>query len=255
MASTASVNEVYSRLKDLANKDQRGFITPAVFNNFASIAQRNVFNRLFNSLKQYKRLSKAGFDEGRDKSKRKQIQEDLSYFSYLEEPINVNADGVFEKPDDLYRIISMTTYGSILLGQSTKTNIEIVYDEEKIDRILRSTLSAPSKEFPVALVSNNIEVFPQTLKKISLRYYRQPGSVNTYSPFSRSSSQPYFSFTEAAGVETYDASASRDFELPEHYTNDLIIEIASMIGLTLKDAEIQSFFTNEETQRTQEQGF
>jgi hypothetical protein len=43
----ASVNRVYSALKDLVNKDQRGFVTPAVFNNFAQVAQMNLFNKMF----------------------------------------------------------------------------------------------------------------------------------------------------------------------------------------------------------------
>jgi len=252
MASTASVNEVYSRLKSLANKDQRGFITPAVFNDFASIAQRNVFTRLFNSFKKYKTLAASGLDEGRDKSKRKQIQEDLAYFAHRETLTANTTTGLYEKPDDLYRIIAATTFGSILLGQSTRTNIEVLYDEEKIDRILRSTLSAPTTSFPVALVSNDIEVFPQSIKKISLRYYRQPRSVEASGDNDRTSQYPYFDFNVTNGVETYDASTSRDFELPEHYTNDLIIEIASMIGLTLKDQTIQSFFATEEAQKKQE---
>ena len=46
----ASVNRVYSALKDLVNKDQRGFVTPAVFNSFASVAQMNIFNKLFEDL-------------------------------------------------------------------------------------------------------------------------------------------------------------------------------------------------------------
>ncbi len=43
----ASVNRVYSALKDLVNKDQRGFVTPAVFNNFAQVAQMNIYNDMF----------------------------------------------------------------------------------------------------------------------------------------------------------------------------------------------------------------
>ena len=38
----ASINEVYSALKNLANKDERGFITPKVFNTFTSIAQNKI---------------------------------------------------------------------------------------------------------------------------------------------------------------------------------------------------------------------
>ena len=44
------VREVYNALKDIANKDQRGFVTPAQFNAFAPIAQSNIFNRLFTKL-------------------------------------------------------------------------------------------------------------------------------------------------------------------------------------------------------------
>ena len=38
-----SVQQVYDTLKDLANKDQKGFITPAVFNNFAGVARAQHF--------------------------------------------------------------------------------------------------------------------------------------------------------------------------------------------------------------------
>ena len=38
-----SVIEVYNAVRDLANKDQKGFVSPKVFNSFASIAQENVY--------------------------------------------------------------------------------------------------------------------------------------------------------------------------------------------------------------------
>ena len=43
----ASVREVYTTLQGLANKDERGFVTPAVFNQFAAVAQQKVFNNIF----------------------------------------------------------------------------------------------------------------------------------------------------------------------------------------------------------------
>ena len=56
LAIMASVNQVYSALKDLVNKDQRGFVTPAVFNSFASVAQTNLFNKLFSDAALNKRI-------------------------------------------------------------------------------------------------------------------------------------------------------------------------------------------------------
>jgi len=62
-----SVIQVYEAVRDLCNKDQKGFITPAVFNRFASLAQQNIFNEMFNELKIATKLRRAGSDAGRDK--------------------------------------------------------------------------------------------------------------------------------------------------------------------------------------------
>jgi len=75
-----SVQAVYRTLQDLANKDQKGFITPAVFNRFAALAQINIYNELFQELVKAKQISRQNFDPGRDKSVRKQTLEDLSVF-------------------------------------------------------------------------------------------------------------------------------------------------------------------------------
>ena len=97
-----SVLQVYTALKDLANKEQKGFITPQVFNSFASLAQMNIYNEMFSELIDAKRLSRQNFDPGRDKSIRKQKEEDLAIYLktvVLQLPF-------MEKPSDLSKIIS-----------------------------------------------------------------------------------------------------------------------------------------------------
>jgi hypothetical protein len=64
---------------------------------------------------------------------------------------------------------------------------------------------------------------------------------------SRSSDPPTFNLT--------DASAHRDFELPEHYTMDLVMEIASLIGVNLRDIEVSNYAQTESTERKTEQSF
>lgn len=237
MAQGADITVVYNTLKDLANKDQQGFISPTEFNRFANIAQLNIFNGLFDELKDANRLSKAGFNPTRDKSRIKRVEEDLAYFS--KSTTVTKASSKFAKPDDLARIISVTTAGSILLDQSTRKPIELCYDEEKIERILISNLSAPTEDFPVALVSDFIHVFPTSINKIDLRYYKYPESTTTAGV--RNSSTP-----------TYVASGtSNNFELPEHYTSDLVYEIGKMIGLNLRDADIVNYTGQEMTTRKQ----
>jgi hypothetical protein len=236
----ASVNAVYSTLKDLVNKDQKGFVTPAVFNNLAGIAQLNIYNRLFDTLKDAKRTRNAQFDPARDKSLEKRIQEDLS--SFARNKTITRADGVFVKPDDLSRIISATTFGSIVLGQSTRTPIEMLYDEDKIERILRSNISSPTESFPIALVSDDIEVFPQTISKIQLRYYKIPNN-------------PTYAYATFNGIEIYNSSGSVDFDLPDHYSAMLVAEIAELIGLNLRDQAVEAFGQQEQVMLTKQQSF
>ena len=65
----ASVQRVYNALKDLVNKDQRGFITPSIFNRFASVAQMNVFNGLFDQQRTAVRMRRQQVDSPRDQNK------------------------------------------------------------------------------------------------------------------------------------------------------------------------------------------
>ena len=240
MAQRADIGVVYNTLKDLANKDQQGFISESEFNNFANIAQLNIFNGLFDELKDAKRLTRAGFNPMRDKSRIKRVEEDLAYFSTSD--TKTKASGKFAKPDDMARLISISTFGSILLDQSTKKPVEICYDEEKIDRILISDLSAPNEDFPVALISESIHVFPTSINKIQIRYYKYPESTTAGV---RSSSLPTYSST----------AQNKDFELPEHYTADLVYEIAKMVGLNLRDSDIVAYTGQEMATRKQAETF
>lgn len=249
----ASVYEVYSTLKDLANKDARGMITPAQFNSFAGFAQQKVYNDMFKEFQGNKRLSLRQADGGRDTNRVKQLREDLSVFSKSEV---LSADtselGVFDKPSDLGRIISMTTNGDWFLDDTSTENIQIIYDEEKLEMILRSDISFPTEENPVALISREIMVFPIEVMKIKLRYYKVPEGINplTDAPVAL---QPKFGYTtSASGQEVYDVTNSVDFEIPERYIPELVLEMAKMLGISLRDAEVFQYSQNEEVNKRYE---
>ena len=245
----ASVNEVYSALKSLANKDERGFITPKVFNTFAAVAQNNIFNGLFNELTKAQTLRARNIDAKSHQSYTKRTEEDLAYFS-KESGIS-QSSGVFPKPDDLARIISMKTHGAYVFGTSTSTPIDIVYDESKIEHILQSDLSAPSATHPVAIVSNDIEVFPTTIKKIKVRYYKQPEGRSPVDG-SRTPLTPRYNAISLGGSnEVFDPTTSVDFELPDHYLPQIIIEIGKMVGINLRDQDVFAYTAGEEQKQKQ----
>lgn len=245
----ASVESVYFALKDLANKDQRGFITPTTFNRFAQIAQLNVFNNLFVDSYKDKLARFRNMEGARHLASKKQIKEDLSYFS--KEEVLSQSEGVFSKPEDLARIISLRTNGKFLLGQSNSTNIDIVYDEEKMYYILNSTLSVPTATRPVALLGEDIEVFPTTIKKVKLRYYKYPEGLSPLTG-DRTPFTPRFGYTVSNGVEQYSPASSVDFELPSHYESELVMEMAKLIGVNLRDADVFNYAQTEQQRKAAE---
>lgn len=242
----ASVERVFRAVKDIANKDQRGFITPAIFNEFASIAQMNVFNRLFDDMNLSVRMRRAGTDAQRQFAKAKKVQEDLSTFS-KKSTLNL-AQGVVNKPSDFARVISITTPAKLTFGQQQQVQVQVVYNTEHIDRILNSDLSRPTTLAPVALIGNQIEVFPNVntnLTSIVLRYYKLPqGIVPTTG--AKTTSAPAFGYTSAIpGVELYSAANSVDFELPEHYFTELVVEVLGLVGINLRDSDVYSYGSSE----------
>jgi hypothetical protein len=162
----ASVREVYNALQDLANKDERGFISPENFNAFAPVAQTKVFNSIFDRLTGLERL--------------------------------------------------------------------------------RSTLSAPTTDRPVAFVSNEIVLYPKNVLRINLRYYKQPEGLTTAGV--RTASLPKLGFTTVAGKEVYSDTGTIDFELPDHYVPDLVREMAMMVGINLRDQAVMNY-SNQQPQQ------
>jgi len=284
-----SVQRVYDIVRDICNKDQKGFVTPNVFNTLARVAQQNVYNEMFKELQIATSLRMGGRDAGRDKSAYKMVEEDLKDFirtatigadadsftstAYLDEDgfqvgfIDQNGDLVgvetefavvdgyvddgdgaftFLEPQDFKHLISMTVV-------ETNTSIEIVRDNEKTARILNSSLSAPTNDFPVAVSSGQkFQVFPSSVGGVVMLYYRQPRSRNpltgaldavafpSYVPIGPSL-ENNVSLTTAQNVLLMDVTNSRNFDLPEHYMNEVVSEIVKMIGVRLRDNTLAAY--------------
>ena len=260
-----NVVDIYNSVRDLCNKDQKGFVTPEVFTTFAGIAQQNVFNEMFTEFATAKKARKLAIDPARDKSLYKQVQEDLAYFirevelsdidivdvtevdpvSGLDVVVNTydQADvdvSVFDKPSDLSKIISMRT-----IAPEAQAQLELVYNPEDIDRIISSNLSTPTSEFPVALISDRIHIFPEDVNSVKLMYYRQPRSIRPTTGNVDLNSTPVYQDL-GGSITIPDLANCRHFELPEHYKNEVIMEIAKMIGIRLRDSYLTTISMQEE---------
>ena len=232
-----SVIEVYTTLKNLANKEQKGFITPDVFNSFAGIAQRNIINEMFDELEQAKSKALAGRDTARRRSSYQSLKEDLGRYivrASLSETSDIgypylSGEGysdVWSIPSDCRKILS--------IRNKNFSQIDLVYDVEKIDHITSSSLSSPDASFPVALITDVIEILPSAgTSTLAIVYYRNP-IVNPQ--------------LATGPNNTFDLANSVDFDLPEDYTSEVVYEIAKLLGVRLRDQNIQAFGTQEAQQ-------
>jgi hypothetical protein len=240
----ASVQQVYNVLKNVVNKEQKGFITIEVFNTLAYAAQINVYNEFFSELIDAKRLSRQGFDPGRDKSARKLNLEDLSYM--VKEEDVVSSTNIFKRPSDLSRIVSIRVKDNFTQQfastEQSRILCEVLYDVEKMNAILGSNLSTPTESFPVALVSGDIEVFPSTINTICVTYYRVPGSYLIATQES-SNLPPRYDIMQG---NIFDVMSSRDFMLPDHCIPELVFEMAKMLGIRLRDRDVLGYSSQEE---------
>ena len=115
ICSMISVIEVYNTVRDLCNKDQKGFVTPSVFNTFAEIAQQNVFSEMFRELSGAKQLRARNLDASGKDSVYRGVKDDISRF-ITEVELNSELAGtnyvdanVFKRPTDLFKIASIHT--------------------------------------------------------------------------------------------------------------------------------------------------
>lgn len=245
-----SVIEVYNAVRDLANKHQKGFVSASVFNSFAQVAQQSVYESMFQSLVTAKGLRNNQRDPGQGESVYRGVEDDLSDYikdAQLESSTTANIAGdsnLFSKPQDFYKLISMRSVGD------ERTPIELVYRPDQMSHILSSNLSAPTEQFPVALVSRNIEVFPTDVGGVIMTYYRQPSSKYGVSYFGNNrgdldeDSHPRIVVTSPHpinGEVSFVIQDCRDFDLPDRFKAILVAEICKMIGIRLRDGVLAQF--------------
>lgn len=249
-----SVIEVYNAVRELANKDQKGFVTPKVFNDLARVAQENVHREMFTEVVSAHGLRLRGADAAQGESMMRGVQDDLSDYIIEAELLpsgDLSSGGyqnIYEKPADFCKLISISA------GRENRVNCELVYNSAKMLDILSSNLSAPTDAYPVVLISKNFEIFPEDAQLPIINYYRHPASryATSVGDFSLGdvdyTSKPRIAVAGGVDEDGFfipDVQKSRNFDLPKKYLSEVIAEICKMIGVRLRDTVLSEFASGE----------
>ena len=220
------VDTVYQRVLAIANKEQRGYITPLEFNLYANQAQMDIFEQYFYDLNQFSRVP------GND-------TEYSDMVTILEEKINL-----FETSGPITGFDTSTLPGFYRLGTVQFGVVEVEKLEHKDFKIInRSPLTKPTLERPAYFKQGNIlNVFPSTIAStaVNVFYIRRPAQVG-------------WGYVVTLEKALYNAGRSTDFELHDSEETDLVIKILALAGITMDDQALYQIASQEDIKNTQQE--
>ena len=220
------IDTVYQTVLALANKEQRGYITPQEFNLFADQVQMDIFEQYFYDINQFNRVP------GND-------TEYADMLTLLEEKIAIFKNikllfyksPYYQKPRELYRLGTLETgYGEI----------EQVTHKEYLAMKL-SPLAKPTLKRAVFIdTPQGYRVYPTFTNNVQCHYIRKPKTAK-------------WGYNVIGGNALWDPSKSENFQLHPSEENNLIIKILALAGIAIKDINLYQIASQEDVKNIQQE--
>ena len=232
------IDDVYQRVLVLANKEQRGYITPQEFNLFANQAQMDIFEQYFYDLNQFLKVP------GNDTLYADPVtilQDKIELFHASHAFSNTPSSNIFNLNDvtagDVYRL-GQVRYNNTTLGYG----VDVERSNHKQLMIARNTpLGKPTLSRPAYYMKDTrLIVQPSTISAIDINYIRKPVKAK-------------WAYTVLQGKAMYNGSNSVHFELHDSEETDLVINILELAGITMDDSALYQIASTENTENIQQE--
>ena len=209
-----SIDTVYQRVLTLANKEQRGYITPQEFNLFANQIQMDILEQYFYDINQWSRQH-GNSTEYSDMLR--VISEKLSCLNILlpNQPV---ANGVISVANDIYKL------GSICVSDSQVVIEEVNHNEYKSMQL--SPLTRPTVSRPIYVNRNNgLSIYPNTISSVDVSYIKKPVKAE-------------WAYVVVNDKALYNDNISVDFELHASEESELVYKILMLSGIAIEKPEL-----------------
>jgi len=243
-----NIDAVYQTVLALANKEQRGYITPQEFNLFANQAQQSIFEQYFYDLNQFKRVPG---NQSNHADMTSIIEEKIAIFNrrtLLLQLVGGVSFSTFALPNNFYRFINIqadysanfgNTYVDLAKGQRVVELMSIA----KANELLHSgPLVRPTANRPIAYLQGTagtaleqasaLIVYPE-VPRLRADYVVRPDQVQW----------GYIVVNEKA---IWNPGESENFQLHESEQKNLVIKILKLAGVSIEDAGLVQVATQEE---------
>ena len=221
-----NIDDVYQRVLALANKEQRGYITPQEFNLFANQAQKEIFEQYFYDVNQFRRIpgNDTVYSDVDD-----MLEEKLQIFESTDGPAIVSAylgaggGGINKRlPDYVYRLHRV---------ELNNVKCEIMNTKDFNDVRLAGKLLTPTNARPVVNIRGSImrcrAAGGSFVTPTGVFYFRAPETVNW----------PYFVVGSKALFDGNSPSLVH-FELHASEETELVYKILKFAGLSMRRDDI-----------------
>ena len=215
-----NVDTVYQRVLTIANKEQRGYITPLEFNLLANQAQLDIFEGYFVEIAQ---ATAVPGNETEYSDITKTLNEKISLFKTHAHLIK--SGSFFLHPINMHKL-GTVWYSETGIQYGVELQ-EINYDE-LID-INKSPLTYPTQTYPIYIRrEEGLKVFPTggwSNNKIIASYIKKPEKVE-------------WGYVVTNEQALYNASASDNFELHPSEEIVLVAKILGLAGITIQKQDL-----------------
>jgi len=231
-----NVNTIYQRVLAIANKEQRGYITPQEFNVFANAVQVDIFEQYFYDLGQF--IRRQGNDT-RHADDVDSIEEKISLFEKYDTSLTYNAvSNSHNLPSDLYKMSSVT-FNSVEVENNSLKDLKY---------ILASNLTLPTNNQPIYIKnSDGIIIYGG---KTTSPYYEKKTSGVTINYIAKPATVKW-GFIMVNNEPLYNADTSVSFELHDSEQRNLVNKILELAGISMKAVDVYQAADKEDLENLQ----
>tara|TARA_R110002020_G_scaffold469823_1_gene695151 strand:+ start:52 stop:768 length:717 start_codon:yes stop_codon:yes gene_type:complete len=233
-----NVNTVYQRVLTIANKEQRGYITPQEFNILANQAQMDLFEQYFYDINQFGRVR--GHEE-KHNDPVSIIKEKISLFEVYETTLGTYTSNHHVLPTDLYRLSNVKLSGVVA------DNVNI----KDFNNILDVPLLRPHANRPIYIKTNSgLKVYTNATD-LSASQVTSTSTVTC--DYIKTPTDAVFGFNTVAGKAVYNSSTSTNFDMHESEEVNLVNRVLVLAGILMKDPTLPSLAAQEEVKDIQQE--
>ena len=248
-----NVDAVYQKVLTLANKEQRGYITPQEYNLLADKAQLDIINDYFHKIKTAHLRPKNQSEVSDDLE---MIREKMSYIRETA-VLDITASATLDVstawlPADTYMVASIFTAAEFdNTGAMTYEggNELIELDRPQLLEIIKNPLTRPTELRPVYFRRDSSIASNTNVHRIGIDIH--PGNIGATTitvDYWRKPHQPNWGYVVANQKPLYNFNTSINFELHPSEEENLVMRILQLSGVTIEKPElVQTVMVDQQT--------